>query len=77
MQGAEREREKIAEQYAAQTDYKAFEEEHSGTYVTKEQLREMYERATGHKYGFLYYRPRSGDVENMFYANFTTRLLPS
>ena len=58
-------------------DYKAFSEEHSGTFVTKEQLREIYERAVGVPYGFLYDRPRSGDPENMFYANFTTRLLPS
>ena len=57
--------------------YKAFEEEHSGTYVTREQLREIYDRAVGQKYGFLFYKPRSGDPNNMFYANFTVRLIPS
>jgi hypothetical protein len=60
-----------------QVDYKAFEEEHSGTYVTREQLREIYDRAVGQTYGFLFYKPRSGDPLNMFYANFTTRLIPS
>ncbi len=58
-------------------DYKAFEEEHSGTYVTKEQLRELYDRAVGEQYGFLFYKPRTGDPENMFYSKFTTRLIPS
>ena len=58
-------------------DWKIFEEENSGIYVTKDQLREMYDRAVSEKYGFLDYRPRSGDPENMFYANFTTRLVPS
>ena len=43
----------------------------------REALREMYQRAVGHKYGFLYYRPRSGDIENMFYDSFTQRLIPS
>ena len=43
----------------------------------REQLRELYKRATQQKYGFLYYRPRSNDLEHMFYANFTERLLVS
>ncbi len=58
-------------------DYKAFEEEHSGTYVTQEQLRELYDRAVSEPYGFLFYKPRTGDPENMFYNAFTTRLIPS
>ena len=58
-------------------DWKAFEEEHSGTFVTKEQLREMYDRAVSPKYGFFTYKPRSGDPNQMFYASFTTRLIPS
>lgn len=58
-------------------DYKAFEEEHSGTFVTKEQLRELYDRAVSEPYGFLFYKPRTGDPENMFYSKFTTRLIPS
>ena len=57
-------------------DWQAFEDENT-TFVTREQLREMYQRAVGHKFGFLYYRPRSGDVENMFYDSFTQRLIPS
>ena len=57
-------------------DWTAFEDENT-TFVTREQLREMYQRAVGHKFGFLYYRPRSGDVENMFYDAFTQRLIPS
>ena len=60
-----------------QVDYKAFEEEHSGTYVSKEQLRELYDRAVGEPYGLLFYKPRTGDPENMFYSKFTTRLIPS
>ncbi len=58
-------------------DWKAFEEEHSGTYVTKEQLRELYDRAVSEPYGFLFYKPRTGDPENTFYSRFTTRLIPS
>ena len=58
-------------------DYRAFEEEHSGTYVTREQLRELYDRAVSEPYGFLFYKPRTGDPENMFYSKFTTRLIPS
>ena len=61
----------------AAVDWKAFEDEHAGAFVTREQLRALYARATGQRYGFLYYRPRSGDVENMFYAGFTTRLVPT
>ena len=57
-------------------DWQAFEDENT-TFVTREQLREMYQRAVGHKFGFHYYRPRSGDVENMFYDSFTQRLIPS
>ncbi len=56
-------------------DYKAFEEEHAGTHVTKEQLRELYNRATSEPYGFLFYKPRTGDPEKMFYSKFTTRLM--
>ena len=59
------------------SDWKIFEEENAGVYVTKEQLFEMWSRATAQKYGFLFYLPRSGDVNNMFFANFTTRLIPS
>ncbi len=58
-------------------DYKAFEDEHSGTFVTKEQLRELYDRAVNEPYGFLFYKPRSGDPQNMFFSKFTTRLIPS
>ena len=61
----------------AAIDWKIFEDEHAGAFVTREQLRALYARATGQKYGFLFYRPRSGDVENMFYAGFTTRLVPT
>ena len=61
----------------AAVDWKAFEDEHAGAFVTREQLRALYARATGQRYGFLYYRPRSGDVENMFYSGFTTRLVPT
>ena len=57
-------------------DWQAFEDENT-TFVTREQLREMYQRAVGHKFGFLYYRPRSGDPEHMFYDSFTQRLIPS
>ena len=59
----------------AAVDWKVFEDEHAGSFVTRDELRRLYARATGQKYGFLYYRPRSGDVENMFYAGFTTRLV--
>ena len=45
--------------------------------MSKEQLREMYDRAVGEPYGFLFYKPRTGDPENMFYSKFTTRLIPS
>ena len=55
----------------------SFEDEHAGSWVTREQLRELYKRATQKKYGFLYYRPRSNDLERMFFANFTERLLVS
>ena len=58
-------------------DWRVFEDEHAGSWVTREQLRELYKRATQKKYGFLYYRPRSNDLEHMFYANFTERLLVS
>ena len=58
-------------------DWRVFEDEHAGSWVTREQLRELYKRATQQKYGFLYYRPRSNDLEHMFYANFTERLLVS
>ena len=57
-------------------DWQAFEDENT-TFVTREQLREMYQRAVGHQFGFLYYRPRSGDPENMFYDSFVQRLIPS
>ncbi len=57
-------------------DYTAFEEEHSGTFVTREQLREIYDRAVGPNYGFFYYKQRSGDPNNMFFASFTTRIIP-
>ncbi len=59
------------------SDWKIFLEENSGTYVTKEQLQELYDRAVSDKYGFLFYRPRSRDVNNMFYRGFTTRMIPS
>ena len=58
-------------------DWRVFKDEHAGSWVTREQLRELYKRATQQKYGFLYYRPRSNDLEHMFYANFTERLLVS
>ena len=58
-------------------DWKVFEDENAGSFVTREQLRELYKRATQKKYGFLFYRPRSNDIERMFYANFIERLIPS
>ena len=61
----------------AAVDWKVFEDEHAGAFVTREQLRAMYARATAQQYGFLYYRPRSGNVKNMFYSGFTTRLIPT
>ena len=61
----------------AAVDWKVFEDEHAGAFVTREQLRALYARATAQKYGFLFYRPRSGDVEHMFYSGFTTRLVPT
>ena len=67
---------KSVTQHDTAADWQAFEDENT-TFVTREQLREMYQRAVGHKFGFLYYRPRSGDVENMFYDSFTQRLIPS
>jgi len=58
-------------------DWRVFEDEHAGSWVTREQLRELYKRATQQKYSFLYYRPRSNDLEHMFYSSFTQRLLMS
>ena len=61
----------------AAVDWKVFEDEHAGSFVTRDELRRLYARATAQKYGFLYYRPRSGDVENMFYSSFTEKLVPT
>ena len=61
----------------AAVDWKVFEDEHAGSFVTRDEFRRLYARATAQKYGFLYYRPRSGDVENMFYSSFTEQLVPT
>ena len=61
----------------AAVDWKVFEDEHAGSFVTRDELRRLYARATAQKYGFLYYRPRSGDVENMFHSSFTEKLVPT
>ena len=58
-------------------DWRAFEDEHAGTYVTREQLRALWARALAKPYGFLFYRPRSGDPEHMFWASMTERLVPT
>ena len=58
-------------------EYLAVEEELAGTWVTKEQLRELYEMAVGaHPYGFLTVRLKSKDPTRMFYSDFSRRLLP-
>ena len=58
-------------------DWKTFEEEHAGTYVSREQLRALWARALAKPYGFLFYRPRSSDPENMFWGSLTERLVPT
>ena len=58
-------------------EYLAVEEELAGTWVTKQQLREIYEMAVGaHPYGFLTVRLKSKDPKKMFYADFSKRLVP-
>ena len=53
------------------------EEELAGTWVTKDQLREIYEMAVGaHPYGFLTVRLKSKDPTRMFYSDYSRRLLP-
>ena len=58
-------------------EYLAVEEELAGTWVTKQQLREIYEMAVGaHPYGFLTVRLKSKDPRKMFYSDFSKRLVP-
>ena len=58
-------------------EYQAVEEELAGTWVTKEQRRELYEMAVGaHPYGFLTVRLKSKDPTRMSYSDYSRRLLP-
>ena len=60
-----------------EAEYVAVSEELSGTWVTKQQFRELYEAAVGaHPYGFLTVRMKSRDPKKMFYADFSRRLIP-
>ena len=58
-------------------EWEAVSESLAGVYVTKQQLRELYEMAVGaHPYGFLTVRLKSKDPRKMFYADFSKRLVP-
>ena len=58
-------------------DLKTWLDENAGTFFSREQLMEAYSKAVSKKYGFLFYRPKSGDPENMLYSSFTERLVPT
>ena len=56
-------------------DLEAFLEENSAI-IPKDQLYQMYVKATGKDHGFLYCDLMQSDPNKMFYSSFNARLVP-
>ena len=57
-------------------DLEAFLEENSAI-IPKEQLYQMYVKATGRDHGFLYCDLMQSNPDRMFYSSFNARLVPN